>query len=299
MQRFYFRDDTMENSNQPEVYFHVGLGKTGTTYLQYSFFPKLKDICYIQRTRYSKSPEIINRKKCDKYLVSREFDRQFDREVKKFAGKFPNAKPIIVLRRQDSWIASQYRRFVKNGRQYSFPEFVDVENNNGVWDRDELLFFRRIKLLEEQFDSTPLVLLHDDLKKEPWQFFDRICEYTGASYDPEKISLNPSHTSYSLKQLKYVKRISPYLVKSQPQPAKNKLWHWIRYRSRWLLLHLVLYVTALLPEGPVKNEVLIAPNELEKVRNVYKEDWAKCVEYAKRQKQQDVRTLKKPMSAKK
>lgn len=282
----------MTDSRKPEVYFHVGLGKTGTTYLQYNFFPKLKNICYIQRTHYSKSHKIINRRKCDKYLVSREFDRQFDREVRKFAGKFPDAKPILVLRRQDSWIASQYRRFVKNGRQYSFPEFIDVENNQGVWDSDELAFFRRIKLLEELFNTTPLVLLHDDLKKNPWTFFDRICQYTGAFYNKNKISLNPSHISYSGKQLKYVKRISPYLVKNQPRPTENKIWHWIRYRSRWLLLHLVLYVAALLPEGPVKNDVLIDSRELEKVRKAYEEDWAKCVEYANRQKKQDVSTLK-------
>lgn len=279
-------------SYKPEVYFHVGLGKTGTTYLQYNFFPKMRDICYIQRTRYSKSHKIINRRKCYKYLVSREFDRQFDREVKKFAEKFPDAKPIIVLRRQDSWIASQYRRFIKNGRQYSFTEFIDVENNNGVWDRDELLFHRRIKFLEEQFKTIPLVLLHDDLKKDPWRFFDSICEYTGARYERKHISLNPSHKSYSLKQLKYIKRLSPYLVRSQPHPVNNKVWHWLRYRSRWLLLHLVLYISALLPEKPVENDVLIAPEELEKVRKAYENDWSKCIEYAEMQKKKDRSVLK-------
>ncbi len=279
-------------SYKPEVYFHVGLGKTGTTYLQYNFFPKMRDICYIQRTRYTKSHKIINRRKCDKYLVSREFDRQFDREVKKFAEKFPGAKPIIVLRRQDSWIASQYRRFIKNGRQYSFTEFIDVENNNGVWDRDELLFHCRIKFLEEQFKTIPLVLLHDDLKKDPWRFFDSICEYTGGRYERKHISLNPSHKSYSLKQLKYLKRLSPYLVRSQPKPASNKVWHWLRYRSRWLLLHLVLYISALLPEKAVENDVLIAPEELEKVRKAYEKDWSKCVEYAEMQKKKDRSVLK-------
>lgn len=274
----------MAQNQHPEVFFHVGLGKTGTTYLQYRFFPKLSNIRYIQRTRFAKSPRIIAKKNYGKYLVSREFDRQFDREVKKFAQHFPYARSIIVLRRQDGWIASQYRRFVKNGRQFSFREFMDVENNEGAWNRDELLFFRKIKLLEEQFQTEPLVLLHDDLKNDPWTFFNRICRYTGTSYDANKISLKPFHKSYNYKQLKYMKRISRYLVKSQPETPSNKVLHWFSYRTRWLLLHLVLYMSLLLPEKPVRNDVLIAPEELEKVRNAYAQDWQKCLEYAEKQK---------------
>ena len=35
-----------QQSSEKEVFFHVGLGKTATTYLQYQFFPKLRGIHY-------------------------------------------------------------------------------------------------------------------------------------------------------------------------------------------------------------------------------------------------------------
>ncbi|RLD17565.1 MAG: hypothetical protein DRI36_03430, partial [Caldiserica bacterium] len=98
-----------------EVYFHVGLGKTGSKYLQFVFFPKLKGIYYIHFSKYKKSKEIIKRKNFKKFLVSREFDRQFEDEINWFSKDFPDAKPIMVLRRHDSWILSQFKRFIKNG----------------------------------------------------------------------------------------------------------------------------------------------------------------------------------------
>ncbi len=100
-------------SKAPEIIFHVGLGKTGSSYLQQHFFPKLKGIHYIPTSRYRFSPKIITKRHHQKYLVSREFDRQFDREVEWFSAMYPDARPVMVLRRHDSWIASQYRRQVK------------------------------------------------------------------------------------------------------------------------------------------------------------------------------------------
>ena len=64
-----------QSTHQPEIYFHVGLGKVASTYLQHRFFPRLKGIHYIKSTRYRRSPQIIKDTNYDKYFISREFDR--------------------------------------------------------------------------------------------------------------------------------------------------------------------------------------------------------------------------------
>ncbi len=262
------------------VFFHVGLGKTASTYLQYKVFPKLKGICYIQRTRYKKSPEIIKHKSNKKFLVSREFDRQMEREVSHFSKHFPQTMPIIILRRQDSWIASQYRRFVKNGRPFSFKEFFDVDNDTGVWKKKELFFREKIRILEKYFKNKPLVLFHDDLKKNPWEFIDRIAIYTGATYNKDAISLAPSHKSYNIKQLIILRKISRAIGIKRIKPKNNLLLKWLAYRYRWLLCHLVLYIAYFIPYQLKKEDVLIPPEELEKIKDYYEYDWQECLKYA-------------------
>ncbi len=88
------------------IYFHVGLGKTGSTYLQNRFFTKLKGIHYIHTSRYRNSPALIQASDEHKFLVSREFDQQLEEECRFFSKIFPTAKVIVFLRRHDSWIAS-------------------------------------------------------------------------------------------------------------------------------------------------------------------------------------------------
>ena len=39
-------------TSEPSIYFHVGLGKTGSTFLQDRFFPRLMDIDYLLETGF-------------------------------------------------------------------------------------------------------------------------------------------------------------------------------------------------------------------------------------------------------
>lgn len=260
-----------------DIFFHVGLGKTGSTYLQHKFFPKLNGIHYIHHTNYKKSIDIIGRKKHNRYMVSREFDRQFLKEIKKFSAVYPDTHPIMVLRRQDSWIASQYRRFTKNGRGIYFKEFVDLENNQGRWDIKEMNFYEKIEQLEKYFNKKPLVLLYDELRKDPITFFKKIAVYTGTTFEESSISLSPKHRSYSEKQLLHVRRISRRMLKNLDENKMDSK-KWGR-RMRKITTHLIMYFHWLLPSSKIKDEVLIKPEELEDIKNHFAEDWRKCLDY--------------------
>ena len=58
------------------IYFHVGLAKTGSTFLQNNFFPNLQNIKYISTHKYRKCIDIINKTNYDSYLISREFNAE-------------------------------------------------------------------------------------------------------------------------------------------------------------------------------------------------------------------------------
>ena len=270
----------MVNGVAPEVYFHVGLGKVASSYLQQRVFPKLDGIHYISTHRYKKNMQEIGKGKHSKYLVSREFDRQFEREIKWFSTHYPDARVIIVFRRHDSWIASQYRRFVKNGRTMDFSEFFNLDEEKSFWKHEHILYYWKLELIEECFTKNPLVLFHDELKEDAWVFFDKISKYAGVSYSKDRVSLKPTHSSYSEKQLRVLKAFCKRFKKKPPKGYSNKFKHWLLYRPWWALFHLIMYMATYFPESWVPKKPLINDGDLIPVRETFEEDWQKVRAYA-------------------
>jgi len=268
-------------ANKPEIFFHVGLGKAASTYLQYRFFPKLKGICYIKPTRYRKAKEIITRSSKDKFLVSREFDLQLEREVEDFSADYPDTKAIIVLRRHDSWIASQYRRFVKNGFGLKFQEFFDIDDDRGLWKQKDLYFFPKIQVLERYFTQKPLVLFFEDLRDDPFGFFDRIAKFTGTRYDRGRISLSPKHKSYNDRQLKVIFWLSKQIDIRKRWDYKINFFNYLHHFYVSSIRYPMLYLASLVPDSLIGKEELIPTDKLSKIQRVYEEDWNRCLEYAR------------------
>lgn len=271
-----------ENNYNTSIFFHVGLAKAASTYLQYRFFPHLQGVHYIQRTHYSRYNDMISKTNDNKYLVSREFDKRLETETKKFSEYYPHAKVIIVLRRHDTWIASQYRKYVKNGGHHAFENFFDIDYNKGVWKKEDIYFMPKIQFIEKCFIQKPLVIFYEDLKKNPFEFFDIIANYIGSTYDKKKISLKPIHTSYNNKQLKIIRRLSNIVFKKQRKEYDNKILHWLQRRSRMLTCYIILYSALTIPSSLIGKEKIIPDDYLEKIRKFFSDDWQQCLEYARK-----------------
>ena len=273
----------MTTQQATEIYFHVGMGKTGSKYIQYRVFPKFEGIRYIQRTSYNQAQEIILKERAPKYLVSNEFDQQLEKEVKKWAENFPDLYPIIVFRRQDGWIASQYRRFIKNSYTFSFNEFIDLENDEGYFKKRDLEFFKNIELLEKHFTKKPLVLLYDDLKNESLKFIQQVADYAKVQFDPSEIDLTRKHTSYNQKQLKVINWVSQFIDLRKRRVTNNPVLHRLFLIGLSIIRYPILYGAYLVPEFILSKEPMISASDLEKIRKHYESDWEKCLEYAKNQ----------------
>ncbi len=271
----------MNSTLQKQIFFHVGTGKTGTTFLQYRVFPKLKGIHYIQRTRYKKAKRIIDRSNYKKYLLSREFDQQLEEEVTKFASVYPNTTPIIVFRRHDDYIASQYRRFVKNGFKGRFVEFFNLENDQGYFKKQDLDYFRQIQILEKYFKPKPIVLFFDDLRTNPHAFIDTLSANLDVTVERKKINFKRKHTSYSEKQLKAIMNVGKYVNLRKRRIFKNSLLHlfWRFYLGS--IRYTTLYVSKFIPAKYFNKEPLIPENELDKIKVYFQADWQRCLEYSK------------------
>ncbi|MCF7885842.1 MAG: sulfotransferase domain-containing protein [Candidatus Marinimicrobia bacterium] len=264
-----------------EIYFHVGLGKTGTTFLQQRVFPHFKNVYYLQSGHYRHFRKSIEKCQANKIFISREFDRQLQREAKRFSQHYPHAKTIIVLRRHASWIASEYKRYLKSGKNNTFDSFLDLQNDNGNWKKEDVFFYPKIKYLEKKFDHKPLVLFFKDLKKDSWGYIDKFANYMNATYSKQNINTKPKHKSYNTKQLKIIKKFNQKFMPQGPDYSDNyyimKIQRWMRMIPRYI----VLYSAPLIPNKFVDDQPLIAPEKLQKIEKNYREDWRKCVEYAR------------------
>jgi hypothetical protein len=265
----------------PEIFFHVGLGKVASKYLQFRIFPKLEGICYIPTRRYRSSKTLIRKEYHNRYLISREFDRQFEREVEWFSRDYPQTRSILLLRRHDSWIASQYRRFVKNGFPGTFRDFMDIKNNRGEWDRKELYFYDKIRILEKYFDHKPLVLFYDDFLDDPAGFLMSIVNYTGTGIKLDEVSFAPKHSSYDEKQLKVMQRLSRRFAFLEDKERKSQFYKSVRRYLKMPLRYPILYLSKIIPDQWVPKDELIPVEELEKIRWEFTEDWESCREYAR------------------
>jgi len=263
-----------------DIFFHVGLARAASTYLQHKVFPHFHGVYYIPPNHYRRYQDIIAHTTAPTYLVSREFDQRLESESSKFSHVFPDARVIIVLRRPDRWIASRYRQFIKNGYALSFQEFFDIEHDSGLWKISAASMLTKIKIIETYFHHTPLVLFQEDLITAPFEVFDTLARFMGSTYNRERISLQPYHISYSDKQLQVMLRVSKRLFSMHPTRGNTRWSHWVRRRSRLLACYCILYPAALLPAALVLRQPLIAPQTLEKIKDYFAEDWHRCQEYA-------------------
>ena len=274
-------NDLKFNMNSKEIFFHIGVERTGTKYVQGKVFPFFEGVHYINKKNYKNYQKIIDGTDYDKYLVSFELNLspQFEREIKKFSALYPDTKVIMVMRKQHSWIASHYKRIVKNGNNITFNQFLDMENDASVYSKSDLLYYDKLMLLKKYFHEKPLVLFYDELRIHPFQFIDKVVKYMCVSYKKETIDLERKHTSYSLKQLKAIKKTMKFVNIERKKIAKNKVVNFVYRLYVDAIRYSVMYTAKVLPDSWFDEAPLIDKATIEKVKNYYKNDWDRSVAY--------------------
>jgi hypothetical protein len=268
----------------PKIFFHIGLGKVASTYLQNRVFPALENIYYLPRDRFRRHPKIVASGKYPSILLSRESGLYLYEKLDDFKKIYPDAYILLFFRRQDEWIASHYRRYVKNGGLLCFEEYLDLENDSGIWKQQNLIYMDAIEKTRNLFGERLLVLTYDRLKNDQQDFVQRIADFTGATFDYQNISLKPVHSSHSEKKLKAARKISKLLGLTDPESsAAHRPFHRLRRRLELLRSHLILMVGSLLPERWAETETLTSTEQKDKIRSFYASDWQDLVEYEQQQ----------------
>jgi hypothetical protein len=193
------------------IIFHIGLPKTGTTFLQNNVFPYFKDINYI---------DCINPKKGYKEIHLNPFYLKVDNEkinlisderitslgylnfpyidifekIRILSQVFPTAEIIFVNRDKNSLIKSLYKQYGKYG--YGVLNFDDWYNSE--FDLSLLIIDEYLKFINSLFDKV-LILNYEDLFRNQEEFIMNICDFIGISfpenYDKKSVHVSPSDSA--------------------------------------------------------------------------------------------------------
>ena len=117
------------------IIIHVGLHKTGTSFLQAEIFPRIKNVNYIGMLKYGTKiyDDKLNIISDEELSVNPHLppchSDYFDSGqryviAERLHSIFPDAKIILGIRNKDSWLRSVYSQYVKGGGVHDFDSFV-------------------------------------------------------------------------------------------------------------------------------------------------------------------------------
>lgn len=200
----------LEIEEQTGMYIHVGLPKTGTSFLQKEVFPKIKEIDYFGKEQIITA----NMKKNKKNLYSDEGLSSINIEgeniykiVERIQKIYPKAKIIITLRKKEEWKKSYYNQTIKKIRKNGEDTLSYAEWEKKVFPRKNIDYEIYVAHLKKLFDDV-LVLDYELLKKNPKAYVKKICDFMGVKMPPFKNKVvNKSLKNKQLKLLNWVRKI--------------------------------------------------------------------------------------------
>ena len=267
-----------------EMYFHLGLTKVASTYFQQLVFPNLAGVTYYPKHQYRRYREIVASSTKGKFLFSTEKDWNVVEAVEEITGLFPDARIILFVRRHDDWLLSRYRYRIRQLGNESFPEFFDLDEDSGIWKRDELLLKPKIEAIERLCLMPPLVLTYDLLKEDPGEFLSRLTGFMGVAFDMSKHRRKPIHSAFSEKQLIILRKWNRFFT-YKPLPNAGPLKRKIHRKYHEFILHTIAFFVRFIPRILLNKKMLLTAEDhrtLKRVREYYADDWAFCQDYCQK-----------------
>jgi len=158
-----------------DIIIHIGLHRTGTTFLQKEIFEKVKNINYIfdDSIHRIELKEGINLISNEGLSLSMPHSLQHREQVLDNLQKmFPNARILIGLRKRETWLKSCYYRYILSRGKLTYQEYLEKYANN-ILDFDSYL-----KDIQKRFGEI-YIYHYEDLRMKPTRTIKGICDFIG------------------------------------------------------------------------------------------------------------------------
>jgi hypothetical protein len=119
------------------------------------------------------------------------------------------------------------------------------------------------------------------MRKDPGDFIRKLGKIMNVSVDPKHLDLSRKHRSFSDQQLKVIQWMGRFISLKKKETCPGPRFFCFFFRlPRNLIRYPTLWIGGLLPPQWFSDDPLIPPEELEKIREFYTEDWEACRKYA-------------------
>lgn len=218
------------------IYIHLGLPKTATTFLQKNVFRYSKDLHYVTKIPFSsetkkKSILISNEAISGSPQAGKTVERR-NKIVKTLSQMYPEAGIIIGIRNKQKWIQSLYKQYIKQGGIKKFDDWYDE-----IFDQRHLDFDGYLSLLESLFPKIYVYQL-EDFKKDNEKEIKDLCDFLDIAvpdYDtePMNVSLDENNIE-NIRKMNHMFKTSlnpdgviPSVLKIKPRRIYDTIPHFI------------------------------------------------------------------------
>ncbi|WP_289023295.1 hypothetical protein [uncultured Salegentibacter sp.] len=228
----------MEVKEEHQLTFHIGLHKTGTTYLQQEMFPMLK---YVSLIRAWDSHRKILNTGHQNILISDEglsgnpyrgnYFKEFRENMESIHSIYKTSNIIVGVRKHSALVLSLYKQYLQQKGCENLDYLYNIENTGLIKDED-LLFEERILILKELFENV-FVYSQETLRERPGDFLNQLCAFLNIEDKPNleeiytrernvgvhtKLQVNLLKKLNKFSQKKYINLYSPRFQKYRITP---------------------------------------------------------------------------------
>ncbi len=204
-----------------EVILHIGLHKTGTTFLQDNIFPYFNDLSIIRAWHNQKT--IVSQDLKAKILITYEgfsgdpwvgnYHDQFCQNIHNLKKLYSDPKIIIGFRKHSSLILSLYKQYLHQKGTENLDYLFNYQNT-GVLKHEDLFFYNKVNLLQKEFKDV-FIYFQEDLNNNLGTFIRSLSQFLETSFEFSHFELETDKnynlgvkTELQVNLLRYLNKVS-------------------------------------------------------------------------------------------